>query len=163
MTGALTEDQPLRDERGRLLPGHHMGRPRGLTHSEKVRALLEPHREELIGRALELTKNADPFAAANGLRLCLERLAPAPKQEPEKVIVPGLAEAQTFTAKCECIIAAVGAGEISAESGERLLRMIDAYRRAVKVDELERRLAALEAGTRPPPAPVVGEDASDLV
>jgi hypothetical protein len=135
-----------RDDGGKFLPGGPggPGRPRGLTQSEKVRALLEPHREQLVSRVLALTQHADPFAAANALRIALERLAPAPKQEPEKVVVPGLSEAATFSDKCQTIVAAVGAGDISAESGERLLRMIDVYRRAVEVDDLVRRIVALE-------------------
>jgi hypothetical protein len=109
-----------------------------------VRKLIEPHRTALIDRALALTQSSDPFASANALRLCLERLAPAPKQEAEKVEVPGLADAPTFAAKCQCIVAAVAAGEISAEAGEKLLRMVDVYRRAVAHDALEARIAALE-------------------
>lgn len=141
-------EQPLRDERGRLLPGARLpgaGRPKGMSHSEKVRALLEPHREELIGRALALTQNPDPFAAANALRICLERLAPAPKQESEKIEVPGLATAATFSAKCDAVIRAVSAGEISAEAGEKVLRLLDIYRKAHETDILERRIAMLEA------------------
>lgn len=140
---------PARDERGRLLPGHSGlpggGRPRGRSQATMVRELLEPHRVELVERALELTKSTDPFAAANGLRICLERLAPAPRQEAEKIEVPGLAEAKTFTEKCNVVIAAVADGAISAEAGERVLRLLDVYRKAHETDILERRIAALEA------------------
>lgn len=147
------EPAVLRDERGRLLPGTKglpgAGRRTGLSHAEKVRILLEPHREALIGRALSLTQSPDPFAAANALRICLERLAPAPKQEAEKIEVPGLAEAATFTDKCTAVINAVAAGEISAEAGERVLRLLDVYRRAHETDSLARRVAALESQRAP--------------
>lgn len=137
-----------RDAKGRLLPGHGglpgAGRPRGLSHSEKVRALLLPHREELIGKALALTDSPDPFAAANAIRICLERLAPAPKQESEKVEVPGLAEAATLVEKCEAIVNAVACGQISAEAGERILRLLEAYRKIFETGILERRITALE-------------------
>src|SRR3954463_15753766 len=112
-----------RDEHGKYLPGGPggPGRKPGMSHSEKVRGLLEPYREELIGRALELTKSADPFAAANALRICLERLAPAPKQEPEKIEIPELAHAHSVAEKAAAILNAVGAGTVSPESGEKLL------------------------------------------
>jgi hypothetical protein len=143
----------LRDSHGRLLPGTAAppgaGRPRGLSQADKVRYLLEPHREELIGRALALTKSEDPFASANALRICLERLAPAPKQEAEKIEVPGLAEATTFTAKCDAVLAAVATGEISAEAGERVLRLLDVYRRAHETDNLARRIELLEKSHAP--------------
>jgi len=135
----------VRDDRGRwLVPPKSPGRPKGSSQSELVRKLIEPHRERLISRALELTKSEDPFAAANALRICLERLAPAPKQESEHVHVPGLAEAETFTDKCKAVLAAVSTGEISAEAGERLLRLVDVYRKAIATDDHEARLAALE-------------------
>lgn len=139
--------KPLRDEQGRLLPGQRLtggGRRPGRSQSELVRQIIEPHREELINRALELTKSTDPFAAANALRICLERLAPVPKQESEKIEVPGLAEAEGFAAKCEAVIQAVSRGEISAEAGERVLRLLDVYRRAIEHDDLAKRLEALE-------------------
>lgn len=146
----LTEPaKPLRGEGGRFLPGtpspNPLGRPKGTSQATLVRQLIEPHREELITRALELTRNADPFAAANALRICLERLAPAPRQEAEKIEVPGLAEAATFSEKCDAVIRAVAAGDVSAEAGERVLRLLDVYRKAHETDILERRIAALEA------------------
>ncbi len=144
------EVMPIRDERGHFLPGHGglpgAGRPKGRSQSELVRVLIEPHRVVLIERALALTQSADPFAAANAIRICLERLAPAPKQESEKIEVPGLAEATTFTAKCDAVILSVSMGDISAEAGERVLRLLDVYRRAHETDILEQRVAALEAG-----------------
>jgi hypothetical protein len=160
----MANDVVKRDADGKFLPGGPggPGRKPGLSHSEKVRILLEPHRDELIGRALELTKNADPFAAANALRICLERLAPAPRAEGEKVFVPGLAEATTWKDKCETIVAAVARGEISAESAERLLRMVDIYRRATEIDDIDRRLSALERGREEPHEAAPPGDGSDL-
>lgn len=145
-----TPPGPLRDARGRLLPGQHLagGGRKGTSQSELVRKLIEPHREALIERALALTKSTDPFAAANALRIVLERLAPAPKQEAEKIEVPGLAEAEGFAARCQAVIAAVAAGEISAEAGERVLRLLDVYRRAVETDELASRIDALERSAK---------------
>lgn len=150
----MTDDvmpMPVRDEHtGHFLAGHSgipgAGRPKGRSQSELVRVLIEPHRVVLIERALLLTQSTDPFAAANAIRICLERLAPAPKQESEKIEVPGLAEAKNFTDKCDAVILAVSTGDISAEAGERVLRLLDVYRRAHETDILERRVAALEAG-----------------
>jgi hypothetical protein len=73
-------------------------------------------------------------------------LAPAPRPEAEKFIVPGLKEAVGFAAKCEAILVAVADGVISSEAAERALRMLDVYRRAHETDELARRIEALERG-----------------
>lgn len=141
---------------GKFLPGGPggPGRPRGMSHSEKVRALLEPERENLLNRVMGLTKSEDPHAAISAIRVCLERLAPAPKQEPERVEIPDLANARTVSAKAEAILRAVADGIVSPESGERILRMLDVVSRVVALDELERRVRALEGGFLPQEAEV---------
>jgi hypothetical protein len=101
----------------------------------------------LIGRTLEIALNSDDAnAAIKGLTLALSRLAPAPRQESEKVVIQGFSEAKTFTARCECVMRAVGSGEITVESGDRLLKIIDTYMRSQKADNHEARLQAIESG-----------------
>lgn len=129
-----------RDAKGRFRPGHS-GNPKGpRPEVEKVRALLEPHREELVEQALSLARQGD----ATALRICLDRLAPPTKSESQPVAVPGLAEATTFTGKAEAILGAVARAEVSPETGERLLGALGNYARAVEVDELETRIRTLE-------------------
>ncbi len=64
------------------------------------------------------------------------------------MVVPGLKEAATLQEKATAILAAVADGEISAEAGDRLLRMLDTYGKAVVLDEHERRLQAMKAARR---------------
>lgn len=129
-----------------LNPPKSPGRPRGPSAAEQIRELLLPHQPELVARAVELAKLGDPAA----LRLCIERLAPAPRPEAEKVVVPGLKEAPTLAAKATSILAAVADGHISAEAGDRLLGMLKTYGDAVVLDEHEKRLSAIEAGRAAP-------------
>lgn len=154
-----------RAERGRFIPGQapkSPGRPKGRqSAAEQVRALIEPHKAEIIAKAVELAKLGDPHA----LKLCLERLAPTPRQEAEKVTVPGLASAPTMQAKAQAIMAAVGDGQISAEAGDKLLRMLDTYGKAVVLTEHEQRLAAIEGRAPREIAPLLATNNSteDLV
>ncbi len=157
-------DAVERGDRGRFLEGQaprSPGRPRGPSAAEQIRALLLPHQPELVAKAVELARLGDPVA----LRLCLERLAPAPRPEAEKVMVPGLKEAPTLAAKATAILAAVADGHVSAEAGDRLLGMLKTYGDAVILDEHEKRLAAIEAGRAVqallPPADVI-DDSYDL-
>lgn len=141
-----------REEGGRFVEGHAVkspGRPRGPSESEKIRALLEPKKEAVIRKLVELAEAGDPVS----IRLVLERLAPVPRPEAEKVVVPGLKEAGTLQAKATAILSAVADGQISAEAGDRLLRMLDTYGKAVVLDEHERRLQAIE-NRRPRKGPV---------
>lgn len=150
-----------RDDAGKFLPGGPggPGRPKGLTRAEQAARLLEPHKEELIGRTIEFALAGD----AQMMKLALERIAPIARPEAERVFVPGLADAATVSDKARAIVDAVANGEITAESGRSVLQMLDLLSRAVKLDELERRLAALESGKTERVVTPVDDDVSDLV
>lgn len=155
---------PERTESGRFLPGHSVRSPergRGPSAAEQVRALIEPHKAEIIAKAVELAKLGD----AASIKLCLERLAPAPRPEDEKVVVPGLKDAHTLQAKATAILAAVADGQISAAAGDKLLRMLDTYGKAVVIDEHERRLQAIEGKHSGPSggAALLADNAEGLV
>ena len=158
----MTESTEInRNQDGRFVTGHAVkstGRPKGPSAAEQVRALLEPHKAAIIAKAVELAKMGDPAS----IKLCLERLAPIPRPEDEKVVVPGLADAPTLQAKATAILAAVAAGQISATAGDKLLRMLDTYSKAVVLDEHERRLQAIE-GKRPKQVGLLRYDTEGLV
>jgi hypothetical protein len=146
------EQQPgeraLRDASGKFLPGHASkgGRPkgRGLTRAERAAQFLEPHAQEALKRCLEHALSGD----AQMMKLILDRVAPIPRAEGERVVVPGLAEARNVSDKARAVVDAVANGEITAESGRSVLQMLDLLSRAVKLDDLERRLEAIEQGKR---------------
>lgn len=140
----------VRGPGGRWIVPPRGGRKPGPSQAELVRKLIEPARTELVEKALSLVRDekVDPHAKIGALRLLLERLAPQPKHESERIEVPGMAEAPTFGAKCQAVIAAVAGGGISAEAGERALRLLDTFRKAVAHDELTVRIEALERGQR---------------
>jgi len=143
----MSDGEVVRDAAGRWLTPPKGGRPKGSSQSELVRKLIEPHRVALVDAALELAfKSPDPHARARGIDIALSRLAPTPRQESERVEVPGLAEAATFSGKAQAVLAAVACGEISADAAEKLLRLLDVLRKAIEHDALERRIADLEAG-----------------
>ncbi|PUE41431.1 hypothetical protein [Limnohabitans sp. Bal53] len=169
----LDDDQDRAPD-GRFVPGHSIkspGAPRGLSPSEKVRILLEPDREAVVAKLTELAKLGDSAAQ----KLYLAYLAPAPKQESERIVIPGLADAATPKEKADCIIAAVAQGQMSFEAGERGMRLVSIYTQALIATDHEIRLAALEEGklallvdekiaadaAKPPPAD--DDDICDLV
>lgn len=157
-----------RDDEGRLLPGHALkspGRPRGLSMAERIAQHIEPHRQEILDKAIALAKAGDPAS----MKLVLERLAPIPRQDAERVSIPGFAEAGTLQDKATAVMQAAATGHCSAEAAERLLRVLDIYAKAIVADEHERRLQALERGRAAPravevlPASAVGSaDFEDL-
>jgi hypothetical protein len=144
----------------RPVKGGKRGAPRGTGDADQIRAMLAPHREDVIARLVELAKLGDPAC----LRLYMERIAPAPRAEDEKVSIPGLASAVTLREKAECILGAASRGEISAFAADKLMALLDKYRLAVVATDHEARLAALEQGRLPAKA-IEGEtiDMDDLI
>lgn len=118
--------------------GNPAGRKPG---SEVVRQLLEPHRADLVQKAVSLALAGDSTA----LRICIDRLAPPPRAESPKVSIPALANAPTLSAKSEAIIGAVAAGDLSADTASMLLQAMAAACKVVECEDFERRLRALEA------------------
>ncbi|WP_065340225.1 hypothetical protein [Azoarcus olearius] len=156
--GTEMSDNRLPD--GKFRPGHAVkgGRTPGPSRAERLAEAIEPHVPDIIAKAIELAKLGDPQAQ----KLILERYAPIAKQDAERVIVEGFATAPTLELKAQAVMAAVAAGQVTAEAGERLLRTLDAYARVVVADDHEKRLQAIEAG-RSAPKPVTLDGTSGKV
>ena len=148
----------VRDASGQFLPGNTIRGGR-ISEAALTKALIAPHRRAIVARALRLMRSHDGRDAAAGCNILLTRLSPVPSPEREKVNLPALASAVGFEAKCDVVIAGVANGEISAEAGEKLLRLIDIYRAAVTSDSIEWRLRILEGKDV---LPVEHDDGSDL-
>ena len=118
--------------------GNPFGRKSG---AEKLRALLEPHREDLVAKAVSMALAGDPTA----LRIVIDRLAPPSRAEAPPVEIPGLADANTLTKKAGLLIDAIGAGLLAPDTGSQLLNALAAACKVAELDELAQRVAALEA------------------
>ncbi len=152
------QDKPiptaLRDSRGHFLPGQQafrghpaVGKRHHPTRGELIAAALEQHRPELVDRLLGIALQGDmaDTSTVRALEVALSRLAPKPKDSGEMVAIPGLADAVTLEGKARAVIEAVAAGEVSADAGQRVLQLLEIYRKAVAHDDMETRLRALEA------------------
>jgi hypothetical protein len=120
--------------------GNPAGRPIGVPDKRTaMRALLEPHAEDLVAKVVELAKSGDTTA----LRICIDRLIPPAKARDDAVSLPlgngSLAE------KGRSVLEALGNGTISPDIATAILQGIAAQARITEVDEIEKRLAALEA------------------
>lgn len=117
------------------------GNPKGRTPGvERVRQLLDPKRDKLVQKAVELALAGDTVA----LRLCMERIAPPPRAETPPVEIPGLAEAVTMSDKARALLDAAGRGSISPDTAALMLGAIANAAKIIETDELADRIAALE-------------------
>ena len=97
---------------------------------------------EAIGRkAIEMAKQGDMAA----IRLCMDRLAPAPKGEPVAFELPPLDKPADSVAAAAEIVAAVAAGELTPSEAAELAKVVDVYVRAIATKAFDERLTKLEA------------------
>jgi polyhydroxyalkanoate synthesis regulator phasin len=119
--------------------GNPAGRPKGAKDKRTaIRELLEPHIPKLIKKAVTLALKDDTAA----LRLCLERVMPPLRATDRAIELSGLIG--TLAQQSKRVVEAVAAGEISPDQGATLMQTLSAQARIIEVDELERRIAALE-------------------
>lgn len=129
------------DKRGKFAKGNP-GRPPGARHmaTRAIEALLEDEAEALTRKVVEKALEGDIMA----LRLCLERIAPARKDNPIKMKIPTLKSARDASAAAASVVASVSAGELTPIEGTSVMGLIDSYRRVLEVTEIEERLSAIE-------------------
>lgn len=128
---------------GRWKPGQS-GNPRGRATGSgevaKLRASIADHVPAIIERLVEAAKGGDMQAA----RLLLERALPPIKaaEQTVRVAIGG----ETLTDRGRAVLEAVEAGTLAPGQAAALLSGLGTLARVVEVDELTRRVEALEGG-----------------
>lgn len=119
--------------------GNPAGRPKGIPNPQaRLRGLIDV--EALIKRLSESAAKGNTRAA----ELLLDRALPPLRAVAEPVQMPGLADAATLTAKAEAIVALAADGKLSPDVATAMLSAIGQLAKAAEIDELARRIAALE-------------------
>ena len=123
--------------------GNPKGRTRGSRNkaTEAAALLLAGEAEALTRKAVELALEGDTTA----LRLCLERIYPAPKDRPVAVDLPPVETAADLPRATAALLAAVARGAITPQEGNALAAIVAAHGKAVDVAEIDARITALEA------------------
>jgi hypothetical protein len=120
--------------------GNPEGRPPGIQDKRTaLRPLLEPHAEELVQKVVDLAKQGDTTA----LRICIDRLIPPVKAKDTPVEIGSLEGALADQGRT--VLGALSAGTITPDEANALMQAVAAQARIIETDELEKRIAALEA------------------
>lgn len=123
--------------------GNPKGRPPGSGKVAELRAHIGQHVPTIIERLVAAALQGDVAAA----RLLLERtIAPLKAAEPA---APLVLPDGSLTEQGRAVLGAVAAGTLAPGQGAALLGAIGALARLIELDELERRIAALEAVSAP--------------
>jgi hypothetical protein len=122
--------------------GNPAGRPRGARNQATllIQNLLADDAEAIGRKAIEMAKSGDLAA----IRLCMDRLAPARKDEPVAFELPPIEKAADSVAATASIVAAVAAGELTPSQAAELCKVIDVYVRALESKDFDERLTKLE-------------------
>ena len=118
------------------------GRPKGSRNKATlvIESLLQGQAEALTQTAVTKALEGDSIA----LRLCMERIAPAPKDQPVSFILPKMQSALDASKAAESVLTAVSEGELTPIEATRVMALIDSYRRTLELTDIEERLQALE-------------------
>lgn len=122
--------------------GNPAGRAPGSGEVAKLRATIAGHIPALVAVLVERALGGDVGAA----RLLLERVC-APLKASEEPAPLALPADESLTAQGRAVLGAVAAGDLAPGQGGVLLGAIATLARVAEVDELARRLTALEART----------------
>ena len=122
--------------------GNLRGRPKGSRNATTLaaQALLDGEAEALTRKAIELAKGGDLTA----LRLCMDRLLPPRKDRPVSLDLPRIDSARDVPKAISALLAAVAAGELAPSDAGEVTKLLDAYARAVEINELAERVDNLE-------------------
>ena len=130
-----------RNTAGRFTSGNR-GRPKGSRNKTTlaIESLLEGQAEALTQTAISKALDGDSMA----LRLCMERIAPAPKDNPVSFPLPQMNNALDASQAASSVLTAVSDGNLTPIEATRVMGLIDSYRRTLELTEIEERLQALE-------------------
>ena len=123
--------------------GNPNGRPQGSRHRATILAetLLDGQAAELIEKTIERALAGDGVA----MRLCIERIVPPRRDRPVNFRLPALVNPEDVVTAIGAITDGVATGELTPTEAAELAKVVEAYRNAVEMAEIERRLSVLEA------------------
>ena len=131
-----------RNTAGQFTEGNS-GRPKGSRNKATIaiESLLPGQAEALTQTPVAKALEGDSVA----LRLCMERIAPAPKDQPVSFNLPKMKNAMDASEAARSVLTAVSEGELTPVKATRVMGLIESYRRTSELTEIEQRLQALEA------------------
>jgi hypothetical protein len=136
--------------RGKPFPkgisGNPAGKPPGARNRTTlaVQELLNGEAEKLTRKCVELALGGDSTA----LRLCMERLAPPPKDRPIDFPIPAATTAREINIALSKVAEAVGTGTLTPGEGNSVAALLEVHRRGIETTNLEDRVERLEKETR---------------
>jgi hypothetical protein len=122
--------------------GNPAGRPKGARGRAALLAerMFEGEAEAILRTAIDQAKAGDPAL----VRVCLDRIAPRPKDRVIDFELPTLHSAADAAAALAAITAAVTEGRLTPSEAGELFKLVDGFARMLEATIFEARVAKLE-------------------
>jgi len=103
--------------------------------------LLENQAAAITQKCISMAMQGDITA----IKLCLSRLIPTKLEREISLEIPPIESSQDSLTAIATVLEAVGAGMITPNEAQAVASLLETHRRTFEVEEMERRLEALEA------------------
>ena len=123
------------------------GRPKGARNLKTlaIESLLEGQAEALTQTAISKALEGDSIA----LRLCMDRIMPAPKDKRIKVQLPSISAPRDLLKAAREVMISVQSGELTPLEGEKVMVLLERCQKLFVSVDLEERIEALEQKVMP--------------
>jgi hypothetical protein len=127
--------------------GNPHGRPKGSRNKTTLalEALLDGEAAALTRKAIDKALEGDMGA----LRLCFERVLPARRDRPVVFDLPEILTAADALKASSAVLTACAEGSLSPDEAAKIMDLIGNHIKALELNEIEARIAALEKGHKP--------------
>jgi len=122
------------------------GNPKGRGAGTKdkrtaLRQLLVPHQEKLVETLIAFAEAGDMSA----MKICMDRMMPPLREDPIRVTIPKIENANDCTLAQANVLNAVAAGEMLPGEGQVLSSLINAQRLAYETSTMAEKLDRIQA------------------
>ena len=124
--------------------GNPNGRPQGSGIAGELRKAITENAGAIVEAMIDKAKEGDTTAA----KVLLDRVCPTLKPEAQTVSLPAMAEAETLLERATAAIVAAASGELAPDVASQLVQAVGVLSRVAEVQDLEKRLEALERTQR---------------
>ena len=122
--------------------GNPAGRPRGARNKRTLAAesMFDRDATAIVDQLIRLAKEGDLVA----IRMCIDRIFPRPRGRPVAFDLPPMTTPADAVAAMAVVVQAIGEGEVSAEEGAELSKVVVGFSQTVAAAEMDERLRQVE-------------------
>jgi len=122
--------------------GNPAGRPRGARNKRTLalESLFDRDANVIIDQLIKLAKHGDIAA----IRMCIDRIFPRPQGRPVAFDLPPMSTAADGVAAMGAVMQAIGDGDVSAQEGAELAKVVAGFSHAFATADMDERLRQVE-------------------